>query len=449
MRYQSACRGSSVDRKQLIMPAHYLRVFVLALLLYGVVLSPDASAFNVTRGPYLQRATHNSIIIRWRTDLPSESIVSYGVDLAKLTQSTKYPVRTVEHEVLLTGLTQNTKYYYSVGTSSQVLAGADLDHYFVTSPLIGEPHNTRIWVLGDSGTASDDAKMVRDSYLNYTKQSETDLILMLGDTAYDSGTDAEYQVALFDMYSMVLRNKVIWPTMGNHDGYSANAGRQSGPYYDIFNLPRFGEAGGLASGTEAYYSFDYANIHFICLDSYETNRSSSGAMATWLKHDLANTTQQWIIAFWHHPPYTRGTYDSDRDGRMVEIRQHILPILEKKGVDLVLSGHSHTYERSFLIDGHYGLSDALTSLMIIDDGNGRGDGAYIKTGDSSHAGTIYIVAGTSGDVGYGELDHPVMSKSLAKLGSLVIDIQGNRMDVVFLDIGSLPADHFRIIKKIK
>jgi len=427
----------------------HLKAFVFALLLYGIILSPVASALNVTRGPYLQRATHNSIIIRWRTDLPSESIVSYGVDLAKLAQSTKYPVRTVEHEVLLTGLTENTKYYYSVGTSSEVLAGANLDYYFVTSPLVGEPHDTRIWVLGDSGTAGDEAKMVRDSYLNYAKLSETDLILMLGDTAYDSGTDAEYQAALFDMYPMILRNKVIWPTMGNHDGYTASAHSQSGPYYDIFNLPRFGEAGGLASGTEAYYSFDYANIHFISLESYETNRSSTGAMATWLKHDLENTTQQWIIAFWHHPPYTRGTYDSDRDGRMVEVRQHILPILEEKGVDLVLGGHSHTYERSFLIDGHYGLSDSLTSSMIIDDGNGREDGAYIKIGDRSHAGTVYIVAGTSGGIGYGELDHPVMSKSLAELGSLVIEVQGERMDVTFLGIGSLPLDHFRIIKKIK
>ncbi len=79
----------------------------------------------------------------------------------------------------------------------------------------------------------------------------------------------------------------------------------TGPYYDMFTLPAAGEAGGIASGTEAYYSFDYANIHFICLDSYDVDRSVDGAMLTWLEYDLVATTADWIIAFWHHPPYTK------------------------------------------------------------------------------------------------------------------------------------------------
>jgi len=430
---------------QLKRSACYLRTITLIALFYGVVLPAGAWAQSITRGPYLQRVTQNSIVLRWRTDVPSESVVSYGRDLSELTEFIKYPIRTIEHEVMLTHLTQDTKYYYSVGTSSQLLAGADRDHYFVTSPPIGTSQNTRIWVLGDSGTADEDTVAVRDSYLNYPGQSETDFILMLGDNAYGSGADAEYQAAVFDMYPMFLRNKVLWSTLGNHDGYSASSASQSGPYYDIFNFPRFGEAGGLASGTEAYYSFDYANIHFVCLDSYESNRSPSAGMATWLKHDLANTTQQWVIAYWHHPPYTRGGYDSDRDGRIVEMRQYILPILEGHGVDLVLSGHSHTYERSFLIDGHYGLSDSLLPSMIIDRGDDQG--VYTKKGNDSHAGTVYVVAGTSAQVDDGDLDHPVMRVSLAKLGSMVIDIQGNRLDAIFLDKNSSPADHFTIIKK--
>ena len=51
---------------------------------------------------------------------------------------------------------------------------------------------------------------------------------------------------------------------------SADSATQTGTYYDIFTLPKFGEAGGVASGTEAYYSFDFGNIHFIVLDSMET-----------------------------------------------------------------------------------------------------------------------------------------------------------------------------------
>ena len=50
---------------------------------------------------------------------------------------------------------------------------------------------------------------------------------------------------------------------------------------------QFGQAGGVPSGTEAYYSFDYANIHFISLDSHDSDRALTGAMMTWLKADLA------------------------------------------------------------------------------------------------------------------------------------------------------------------
>lgn len=136
---------------------------------------------------------------------------------------------------------------------------------------------------------------------------------MLGDNAYSTGTDNQYQAAVFDMYPELLRQSVLWTTLGNHDGYTADSATQTGPYYDNFTLPTAGEAGGLASGTEAYYSFDYANIHFICLESHETNRTPSGAMLAWLQQDVAATTQRWVIAFWHHPPYTKGSHNSDTE----------------------------------------------------------------------------------------------------------------------------------------
>ena len=183
---------------------------------------------------------------------------------------------------------------------------------------------------------------------------------MLGDNAYENGTDAEYQAAVFDMYPAMLRAAVLWPTLGNHDGAPPTPPTRTGPYYDIFTLPTAARPAALASGTEAYYSFDYGNIHFICLESFETNRSADGADA-----DLAAAaiwrppTQPWIIAFWHHPPYTKGSHDSDVEIESVEMRQNALPILEAAGVDLVLTGHSHSYERSFLIDGHYGTSTTL------------------------------------------------------------------------------------------
>ena len=79
-------------------------------------------------------------------------------------------------------------------------------------------------------------------------------------------------------------------------------------------------------------------------------------MLTWRENDLAETTQKWIIAYWHHPPYTKGSHNSDSESRLVDMRENALPILESSGVDLVLSGHSHSYERSYQLHGHYGTS---------------------------------------------------------------------------------------------
>ena len=96
-----------------------------------------------------------------------------------------------------------------------------------------------------------------------------------------------------------------------------------------------GEAGGLASGTEAYYSYDYGDIHFVVLDSDDTDRSDTGTMMTWLESDLVANDKPWVIAFWHHPPYTKGSHDSDdtgdSGGRMTDMREVALPILEAYG----------------------------------------------------------------------------------------------------------------------
>src|SRR5439155_3251440 len=218
-----------------------------------------------------------------------------------------------------------------------------------------------------------------------------------------------------------------------------------------FALPKSGEAGGVASGTKAYYSFNYANIHFVCLDSTDSNRSPSGAMLTWLKSDLAANTQQWLIAFWHHPPYSKGSHDSDTETELIEMRQYALPILESYGVDLVLSGHSHSYERSYLLDGHYGVSSTLTSAMILDAGDGRvdGNGAYQKPAVlTPHKGAVYTVAGSSGQTGGGSLNHPAMYISLNVLGSLVLDVNGSRLDAKFLNSSGSTQDHFTIKKDL-
>jgi hypothetical protein len=209
------------------------------------------------------------------------------------------------------------------------------------------------------------------------------------------------------------------------------------------------------SGTEAYYSFDYANIHFVCLDSSDSDWSEDGLMVRWLKVDLAMNQQDWLVAYCHHPPYSKGSHDSDKDkdsqARMRKMREVVLPLLEQHGLDLLLAGHSHAYERSFLLDGMYAAStnlDALANFKSTKDGRADGTGIYIKPsrGPAPREGAVYMVAGSSGQTSGGGLQHPLMALSLNVLGSLVLDFNGWRMDATFIDDKGFVRDYFTILK---
>src|SRR5215208_1090161 len=128
------------------------------------LIGSDGSA-SVTRGPYLQIGTPNSTIVRWRTNIATDSRVSYGTTQGSLTSAADNATQTTEHEVIVSNLSPATKYFYSVGSTTQTLAGNDANHFFVTSPVAGTATPTRIWVLGDSGTADANAQAVRNAYL--------------------------------------------------------------------------------------------------------------------------------------------------------------------------------------------------------------------------------------------------------------------------------------------
>jgi len=405
----------------------------------------------VMRGPYLQNASSSAISVRWRSHIPSNSRVWYGSAPGSLTEMAGDPAATIEHEVRLSGLAPQSRYYYAVGDYTAPLTGDDDSTFFRTNPVPGDAYPTRAWVIGDAGWNSVGQQLVRNAYATYAGNRDTDLWLMLGDNAYNAGTDAEYTSSVFNMYRGMLRKWCLWTTRGNHD---LIYGGPANDYYDHFTLPSAGEAGGVASTTEAYYSFDYGNIHFICLDTEGTSLLTDGAMAVWLRQDIAATYQPWTIAFWHHPPYTRGSHISDNEfdsgARMGNVRRNILPILDSTGVDLVLNGHSHSYERSFLLNGHYGTSGTLTAAMVVDSGFGRPgiDGPYVKPtlGSGPFEGAVYVVAGSSGTTSGGTLNHPVMVESLNLLGSLVLDVAGNRLDAHFIGSNGAALDSFTIVK---
>lgn len=410
---------------------------------------------SIIRGPYLQKANQNKIIVKWRTNVPTDSRIDYGISTVNLNNSILDPIFTTDHEVEISGLQSNTTYFYGIGHNGQLLTQSS-NTYFQTLPENGESGDYRFLVLGDCGTGYQEQIDVKNVVVN-EYGTHFDGILLLGDNAYQSGFDSEYQNNFFPKYTEIFENSVIWPAPGNHDYNNHIPFSPSPAYFDIFNVPTNGESGGTPSGTEKYYSFEYGNIHFISLDSYDEPRSASAQMATWLASDLAANTKPWIVAYWHHPPYTKGSHDSDNDnfldGELVEMREEILPILEQYGVDLILNGHSHSYERSMLIDGHYGDSQTFGSIHTKDAGSGNYpvDCPYHKNAaeSTSHNGAVYCVMGNSGKTSGtdSEWPHPVMfSYTASEVGAIILNVKDNRLDASFHTANQTIFDHFTIVK---
>ena len=121
---------------------------------------------------------------------------------------------------------------------------------------------------------------------------------------------------------------------------------------------------------------------------------------------------------------------------------------------MTLGGHSHSYERSFLVDGHYGLSGTFTPAMKLNGGDGRpgGGGAYLKPLNDAggHKGGVHAVAGSAGGQGGGlqpDGPHPVFFISTLDHGSLVLDINGNTLSATFIRKDGVTPDTFTINKQ--
>jgi hypothetical protein len=409
------------------------------------------SQLTGVRAPYLQQLTQDSVTVRWQTRENRMGVLKYGLHPDNL----KYTLLTDSvgkiHSITAKELKPDTRYYYSTGDISGYKEPDPEYDWFHTMPEADSKKPTRIWVIGDSGQPGEISVAVRDAMLNWIEEHPREdneyinLWLSLGDLAYRSGTNEQFQAALFDTYTQILRNQSLWPVYGNHDA-------RRWTYFKLFTLPEEGEAGGVPSGTENYYAIDYANIHLVILDTTDSDLDPGSDMLEWLKNDLSQNTRQWLIAAFHHPPYTKGTHDSDKRedsrARMHKVRENALPILEAAAVDLVLSGHSHMYERSHLMDCHYGESTEFNDSNIVSTGiNGQHKEYRKPENNIAHSGAVYVVAGSSSKVDSAPLNHPAMVVSMEEAGSLVIDVEGNRLTSRFINDEGEVKDEFSIEKQ--
>ena len=364
------------------------------------------------------------------------------------------PVGTTQFEAAITGLKHDTKYYYGIFDGGKLLTPDDGSCCFTTLPEPGADRACTFWVVGDSGTATESQRAVHRAFVKWRerKRVNVDFYIHVGDMAYNKGMDTEFQYGFFDIYADTLRGLTCWPAMGNHEGGTSKGSTGLGPYYDAYVSPKNAESGGTPSGMEAYYSWDFGRVHLIALDSHDLPRSADGQMAQWLKADLEKTTADWIIAYWHHPPYTKGSHDSDKEKDLTEIRKNIMPIIESGGVDLVLTGHSHIYERSFLIDGAYQTPTTTDNVVLDDDsGDPKGHGPYHKRpGILPNEGTLQIVAGHGGQaLSRKDSPHPLMRRTIVEWGSVIVEITGNKLTATMLNADGKERDHVGIVKDAK
>ncbi|MDA8863665.1 metallophosphoesterase family protein [Pseudomonadales bacterium] len=504
---------------------------------YGQTLSGSASAL-MNKNPeierlFLQQLSASGVIIKWRG---AADKVRLGKESTKL--DAVFPARMEDgHQIAyVSGLEADTDYYYSVGNT----IGTTQTYHFRTAPETGsspEDGSLRFWLLGDSGTATEferdgkpshpgEAKAVLEGFMKYNNgvvgDQHIDGLLLLGDNAYPAGTDAEWQGAFFDIYPEIISSAVVLPTIGNHEmgmapiniclftdmlacdltgeivyplgGASMSSDPSSYdsdddgpdseglPYLNIFTLPTRGELGGAASGTEQYYSSDFGNVHIISLDSQLSNFDDDlrGAMKDWLVADLqASAEQDWKIVIFHHPPYSKGeNHDSDLEQREIDMRTTFAPLFEEYGVDVVYSGHSHSYERSWYLSGHYGLSNSFTiEEHVATDSDGNPSFGSPDTPYSKDNRLVYTVAGSSGKFNKWHpcepeqfikgqafgctkddwLLHPAhrtfealaedyRRHGIARLGSVVIDATATRLTSRFIDDKGTVLDTFAIRK---
>lgn len=304
------------------------------------------------RWPYIESVTSSSARIAWTTTSGGRGVVRYAADPAGTwseleavsemfpTTRTEQAMDYVAFDATLEGLTPNAAYCYEIVEDGVVLAR----NLRLDTAWTGTARPVRMLVIGDSGNGSGEQAAVRDAFMAH----RYDLFLHMGDMAYDSGRFEELEEYFFDVYRDLLHRVPIFPTIGNHEN-ATDLGR---PYLDVYHLF---ENAWRAQDVERYYSFDYANIHFTSLDSnegtllsvYRLGDRTDDDMFDWMIDDIGSSTADWKIVFTHHPFYS----SSDRGIRQNHV-DNFLSILEDLGVDLILAGHDHHYERTVpLLDG--------------------------------------------------------------------------------------------------
>jgi predicted phosphodiesterase len=199
-------------------------------------------------------------------------------------------------------------------------SGADPQTIGPAVKLPLKPNSVRFAIIGDSGTGDRPQIEVAQQMVTFRKDFPFDFVLMMGDNIYGSKTDADFKKK-FETPYQTLRDAGVkfYACLGNHDHTSERL-------YKPFNM-----------NGQRYYTLKNGNVQFFALDS----NYMDPAQLDWLERELSGSNAAWKICFFHHPLYSHGKFH----GSDLDLRARLEPIFVKYGVNVVLNGHEHVYER--------------------------------------------------------------------------------------------------------
>jgi hypothetical protein len=299
----------------------------------------------------------------------------------------------MDHVVTIDGLSSGVEYEYAVSMRPDGGAWVPITCGTLRFTSDSPGAAARLAAFGDSGTAAFEQFAIRD----LVAASDPGAVLIAGDVVYESAARDDFDPKYFLPYADLAATRGIYTAIGNHDARSAgNAGARCN-YYEFFELPApISDLDGPPIASERFYSFDLGDAHIVSIDStvvLNRGRSSreygeigpenarlrncaGGAehpsdceLVEFLVRDLSAAAGRWRIIFLHHPLYTshgEGATDHDHEA---SLRAALEPILERYGVDLVIAGHCHHYERSRpirggeVVDGFAGAAGAASRRL--------------------------------------------------------------------------------------
>jgi len=264
--------------------------------------------------PYVSNVTANKAEIIWLEPMKANPVKVYIKGKPGLASESRIKkikgCEEVIHIATINGLQQNTVYEYRIDKGKKSFSGS-----FKT--LASKDTILNFVIYGDTRTLWWRHKKVSKQIA----KNKPDFVVCSGDLVSNGNKFKQWKKQFFNPASAYLSKTVIWPVRGNHE-------RNGYYFHELFNT----------NDNKDYYSFNSGNLHIIVLDQY-ASKDDYEQLYLWLEEDLKKNTSLWTIITYHKPTFNIGGHGSDWG------RDKFLPLFEKYGVDVIVTGHSHLYER--------------------------------------------------------------------------------------------------------